>query len=121
MLEPMLESVRGLLNIGQYVSQEQLIEINRILHSSELGAKMMRKDLDVLQSLAFQEMTARYSAIAEAHSNTFEWIFEPSRWPSSDSRSQICFHNWLTHGGGIYWISGKPGSVSNDCYRVLAV
>jgi len=46
-------------------------------------------------------MHFRYDQIVEAHSHTFEWLFE---------NTSLRFEDWLRSGTGIYWISGKPAS-----------
>ncbi|OAL37221.1 hypothetical protein AYO20_03397 [Fonsecaea nubica] len=118
-LETMLESLRNLVQSTQDITGEHLTRIDQGLRSSEHEAESLRKETTILKSLVFERMAARYSAIAEAHKDTFKWIFEPSRWPSSDPRSGIRFHEWLTHGEGIYWVSGKPGSGKSTLMKYL--
>ena len=67
--------------------------------------KEYRKRL--LDSLWFEELWSREERIADAHRETFEWIFDPTgkgvgRWDN--------FVEWLERGEGIYWIKGKAGS-----------
>ena len=67
--------------------------------------KEYRKRL--LDSLWFNELWSREERIADAHRETFEWIFDSTgkgvgRWDN--------FVEWLERGKGIYWIKGKAGS-----------
>ncbi|KAH0843180.1 hypothetical protein FOPE_07819 [Fonsecaea pedrosoi] len=118
-LDPMLESLLNLVQSTQDITGEHLTRIDQRLRSSDHEAESLRKGTTILKSLIFERMAARYSAIAEAHKDTFKWIFEPSRWASSDPRSGIRFHEWLTHGEGIYWVSGKPGSGKSTLMKYL--
>ncbi|OAP54357.1 hypothetical protein AYL99_11458 [Fonsecaea erecta] len=118
-IEPMLESLRSLVQRGQDLTREHLTLIDQKLCDSNDKATNLLKEASVLKGLLFERMTARYTAIVEAHQNTFQWIFEPSRWPPCDPRSRILFHEWLTYGDGIYWISGKPGSGKSTLMKYL--
>lgn len=90
----------------------------------------------LLRSLKFPAFNDRRNQVAEAHENTFKWIFlgddgpsqenlsesdlEDSDWEDSDlegldladpsDASWDLFSNWLSSTAAIYWISGKPGS-----------
>ena len=60
-----------------------------------------------LKSLYFPEIHARQEEIADAHKETFQWVFKQSesRLPHWNS-----FAEWLESGSRTYWISGKAGS-----------
>ena len=60
-----------------------------------------------LEALYFPEMYVRQESIAEAHSQTFQWIFDAS---GEKVRPWSNFVGWLESGHGIYWINGKAGS-----------
>ncbi len=60
-----------------------------------------------LDSLYFPEILARQETIADAHKETFEWIFDASGTKVFPWNS---FVDWLEEGEGIYWINGKAGS-----------
>lgn len=60
-----------------------------------------------LESLYFPEILSRQEEIADAHKQTFEWIFDAS---GSKVRPWNNFVEWLERGQGIYWINGKAGS-----------
>lgn len=61
----------------------------------------------ILDSLEFKSMYDRERTIEEAHPKTFDWIFEK---PRSGQNPQEHFAQWLVHGSGVFWISGKAGS-----------
>lgn len=73
----------------------------------------------ILSSLRFESMTVRHSNITEAHKRTFDWIFSTNCLPAEDPRSKIGFSSWLEHGGGLYWITGKPGILSSSVPKML--
>ncbi|KAJ9616952.1 hypothetical protein H2200_000672 [Cladophialophora chaetospira] len=118
-IDPMLESLRTLLGKSHDFDEQLLASVDQKLLGASQEAIRLHKELSILKSLKFDRMTARHSAIVEAHVNTFDWIFEPSRLPLSDPRSQVRFHEWLTHGEDIYWISGKPGSGKSTFAKYL--
>ena len=60
-----------------------------------------------LEALYFPEIHVRQESIAEAHGQTFQWIFDPS---GEEVRPWSNFVEWLESGHGIYWINGKAGS-----------
>ena len=74
---------------------------------NDLAHKYYRQEF--LKSLWFHEIHRRQETVGEAHQRTFQWIFEPSGLKKSARRWQS-FVEWLEHGDGIYWISGKAGS-----------
>jgi hypothetical protein len=75
----------------------------------------MRLAQDVLNDLSYPEMTLRHSNIAEAHWNTFEWIFSED---NSDRKSSLT--RWLEKGEGTYWVSGKAGSGKSTLLKYLS-
>ncbi len=60
-----------------------------------------------IDSLYFPEILSRQERIADAHTQTFEWIFDGS---GNKVFSWDSFVDWLEQGEGIYWINGKAGS-----------
>jgi hypothetical protein len=80
----------------------------------------------ILDGLGFKSMTERQDEVAEAHGESFEWIFqsplsveearnEKARKPGSD------FLPWLADNAqGLYWISGKAGSGKSTLMRFLS-
>ncbi|KIV92707.1 hypothetical protein PV10_03979 [Exophiala mesophila] len=54
----------------------------------------------ILSSLRFDKMDDRYEEIADAHGETFGWVFDPN----------FTFVKWLQDSSPIFWISGKAGS-----------
>lgn len=61
----------------------------------------------LLDSLWFAEILSREETIVEAHSETFQWIFDKS---GKALRPWDNFMDWLESGENIYWMSGKAGS-----------
>ena len=55
-------------------------------------------------------MNERYDDIAEAHKQTFRWIYE---------RRELKFVDWLKAGKGIYWITGKAGCGKSTLMKLL--
>ncbi|KAF7884006.1 hypothetical protein EAF00_011318 [Botryotinia globosa] len=73
-------------------------------------------ELSILESLKFSSMNLRHETIAEAHQQTFEWIFCD---PKIEHKPWSNFSEWLKTGNGIYWIHGKPGSGKSTLMRFV--
>ena len=101
------------------MNETQLSRIEDKLFNVELEVTNLAKEREVLQSLTFERMSVRHSSIPNAHEKTFRWILHPSRFPSSDPRSEVGFRDWLSHGEGTYWISGKAGSGKSTLMKYL--
>jgi hypothetical protein len=69
----------------------------------------------IIQELSFAEMRQRQLDIKEAHYETFKWVFTPS----SSHPSPTHFTEWLEHGDGTFWISGKPGSGKSTLMKYI--
>jgi hypothetical protein len=64
-----------------------------------------------LKNLHFKQRKERQSEIRQAHTHTFEWVF--------DLQSTSNFPSWLQSGNDIYWIEGKPGSGKSTLINFL--
>ncbi|KAF2463999.1 uncharacterized protein BDR25DRAFT_272291, partial [Lindgomyces ingoldianus] len=116
-LAQQLQTLEGAIPVAP---NETLLEDLRLKFTS-LSSLINResKKLAILKSLRFDSMRVRESTIAEAHKRTYEWIFTPETLPGSDPRSRIKFLDWLKHGNGLYWVTGKPGSGKSTLMRFI--
>ncbi|KAI0015783.1 hypothetical protein F4780DRAFT_46167 [Xylariomycetidae sp. FL0641] len=65
----------------------------------------------IISSLRFRKIEERKSAIVEAYSNTYEWIFD---------QKVVNFRSWLAQkDAGIYWIGGKAGSGKSTLMKYI--
>ena len=56
---------------------------------------------EILRSFTLQDAHVRYEAVAHAHPETFEWLFN----------KKVGFADWLlSDNNQAFWIQGKPGS-----------
>lgn len=62
-----------------------------------------RHIINVLQRLDFPEIRRRWDRISPTEDKTNEWIYD---------QGKTGFLDWLEHGRGIFWISGKVGAES---------
>jgi hypothetical protein len=62
----------------------------------------------IVASLNYDSRPVRHDSVPQAHQNTFHWAF--------DSR----LSHWLRSGGGIFWVSGKPGSGKSTFMKFIA-
>ncbi|KAF2096455.1 hypothetical protein NA57DRAFT_43108, partial [Rhizodiscina lignyota] len=75
----------------------------------------------ILESLRFKQMRVRRSIIPEAHTKTFQWIFD-NHDVVDDPKSRIKFVHWLKQpniDSGMFWISGKPGSGKSTLMKFI--
>ncbi|KXX78862.1 Vegetative incompatibility protein HET-E-1 [Madurella mycetomatis] len=78
------------------------------------------KEHTILKSLDFASLLARHSCITEAHSRTFEWLFNGANRQQGSETTIDKFLTWLRQGNGIFWISGKPGSGKSTLMKYIA-
>ena len=98
------DELKSLVQSENAATRERINDLLRI-HQKMLSEKESSQRL--LDSLHFPDIHCRQEQIADAHSETFQWIFEAS--PSS-IRPWDNFVEWLENGEGTYWINGKLGS-----------
>ena len=97
------------------VPQCTLTHISEKLKSLVIESEKEAGEQRILDSLQFTSMTLRRSKIAEAHKNTFSWIFDSA----SSSHAPSSFQSWLTDGTGVYWVAGKAGSGKSTLMKYL--
>jgi hypothetical protein len=73
----------------------------------------------ILNELWFDAIEYRYNAVSEAHTETFEWIFEEKESQIDGSRPAVNFAKWLTADESLFWVSGKPGSGKSTLMKFL--
>ena len=73
----------------------------------------------ILESLRYKSMAVRHEKIADAHAETFEWIYHKSSLREKSQQGRI-FVDWLTHGNDIFWIKGKAGSGKSTLMKFLS-
>ncbi|KAH6702908.1 hypothetical protein BKA61DRAFT_494586 [Leptodontidium sp. MPI-SDFR-AT-0119] len=71
----------------------------------------------ILSSLRYPTITERFEEVAEAHEQTFDWIFEHRS--VDDKVPWDDFVHWLEHGDGIYWINGKAASGKSTLMKYI--
>lgn len=119
-------------------------EARTVLDLSDLAVSKVLQN-KILEALRFEKMESRFDSIEEAHAETFKWLLEdetssPLTIPTEETddpwftgvyyllreeipmRNEIRkgFTNWLSHGNGIFHISGKPGAGKSTLMKFLA-
>lgn len=107
------EKLKELMQNENARTKEQVSNQSRE-HERRLAEEEHRTQL--LKSLWFAEIFSREETIAEAHSETFQWIFDRS---GQAVQSWDNFVAWLENGEGTYWISGKAGSGKSTLMNFL--
>ncbi|THV48832.1 hypothetical protein BGAL_0225g00100 [Botrytis galanthina] len=87
-----------------------------VLIDQEASRHQRQAELSILESLKFSSMNLRHETIAEAHQQTFEWIFCD---PKTERKPWSNFSEWLKTENGIYWIQGKPGCGKSTLMRFI--
>lgn len=119
-------------------------EARTVLDLSDLAVSKVLQN-KIMEALRFENMESRFDSIEEAHTETFKWLLEdetasPLIIPTEETddpwftdvhyllkeeiplRHEIRqgFTNWLSHGNGIFHISGKPGAGKSTLMKFLA-
>jgi hypothetical protein len=76
-------------------------------------------EISIIESLFFEMMQDRETAIPKAYKDTFEWLFKPH--PDADQPSSwSSFPAWIeADTREIYWITGKPGAGKSTLVKFL--
>lgn len=70
--------------------------------------KEIKREEAILTSLDFESRPTRHSSIPDAYQRTFEWIFTGN------------FGDWMEHGSGAFWVTGKAGSGKSTLMKFVA-
>lgn len=84
------------------------------LHQLASLSKIYSKADDILETIDYEQRTARHDSIPQAYLDTFQWVF--NRRTSLNSN----FLEWLEKGREIFWITGKPGAGKSTFIRFVA-
>ncbi|KAK3902737.1 hypothetical protein C8A05DRAFT_15235 [Staphylotrichum tortipilum] len=108
----------------------ELFTVQRMMAHVRLSERNITKELAIISSLGFESRTVRHGAISPAHRETFQWVFRTKPKPeeqeatvsnAADSREDTPnLLDWLKHGGGAFWVSGKPGSGKSTFMKFIA-
>jgi hypothetical protein len=109
-IRKMLETSRIALSEGKEISSLLLHRLRDFL--TDPRAITARKQIQ--ESLRFECRLDRYDRIKEAHTSTYEWIFE------EDAGCSGNFTRWLRSEDGIFWISGKAGCGKSTVMKFLS-
>lgn len=97
------------------------LEITKACDQIQIEEKRLRKAVSssLIESLFFPTIAQRFGDVAEAHHDTFGWIFEH---PDEDvqGRQWDDFVKWLETGKGLYWVNGKAGSGKSTLLKLVA-
>ncbi|KAI3336995.1 hypothetical protein HD806DRAFT_475355 [Xylariaceae sp. AK1471] len=91
------------------------------LSFSERDISALAREQTFLRSLDFTSRRYRYDDIPEAHKRTFEWMLDPSKRIEEDkNENRYLLRQWLRHGNGTFWLSGKAGSGKSTLMKYIA-
>ena len=72
----------------------------------------------VMKGLVFDMIHYRFDRISDAHKCSFEWILNNNADKTAPSSP---FLQWLQTKGGIFWVTGKPGSGKSTLMKYLCM
>ncbi|KAJ5267560.1 hypothetical protein N7478_010368 [Penicillium angulare] len=96
-------------------------ELAKTLAQLRTDASNLLKEQTILASLRFQQIDARHESIPEAHTKTFNWIFQSAE-GADDLRPKVKFMEWLRRDRidqGLYWVGGKAGSGKSTLMKFI--
>lgn len=100
------ESVQ-ILDQWRITNEESLSRIVRSIHEKDEQLKGQSYQRKVLDTLYFERIEDRQSKIDPKADGTLRWVFNP---PTKYQSQWSDMSTWLQGAGGLYWVSGKPGS-----------
>lgn len=74
-------------------------------------ALITQKRESILRSLFYEQLREREFSITDAHTKTFQWVF--------DANTNFKFREWLQEQNGIYWVTGKAGSGKSTLMKFI--
>ncbi|RSL41780.1 hypothetical protein CEP53_012557 [Fusarium sp. AF-6] len=98
------------------ITSEAILSLSAAVMKLYSESRQCARDIFVLHGIDYKHRPARHEGISPAHERTFEWLFDRSE---QDTR-QSHLLNWLRHGRGIFWVSGKPGSGKSTLMKYMA-
>ncbi|KAH8889242.1 hypothetical protein GQ53DRAFT_870288, partial [Thozetella sp. PMI_491] len=126
---------RELIQLEQGETRDR---ISRELREAATIQDLEMKRTKILASLDFHSRNERVNGIAEAHTQTFDWLFGISEGEGDESGTEQdhdcvllgfekdakkatwdSFSLWLASDEPIYWISGKPGAGKSTLMKHL--
>ena len=110
-----LERILNWKTRSSNLSEDLTGTVRTILQES----RRVRRGQLILSSLRYDIQYSRYDAVAETYESTYQWIFRSYRKQSNQQRPQVDFTDWLEHGAGIFWISGKAGSGKSTLMKFI--
>ncbi|OCL07618.1 hypothetical protein AOQ84DRAFT_222678 [Glonium stellatum] len=98
---------------------EAVASLQALRHEFQLSEKQIRSQVSnmICRDLQFSTMMEREGAIAEAHQQTFSWIFQENT--PGNKAPWSSFTDWLRHGKGLYWIVGKAASGKSTLIKYI--
>lgn len=93
--------------VVRHENEQTRDHIDKIFQQKQAQEKKENYQKQFLTSLWFTEIHSREERIADAHRETFEWIFDKS---GQAVRPWDNYVQWLESGRDAYWINGKAGS-----------
>jgi hypothetical protein len=105
----------SLSNNSQGYSTASNNEKTATVRKEEEDIKLLVEN-SILDMLYFKTMPDRQEEITKAHGKTFSWVFKPA---PAEAPNKNNFTEWLRHGRGTFWISGKAGSGKSTLMRYI--
>ncbi|KAK0609528.1 hypothetical protein B0T17DRAFT_621585 [Bombardia bombarda] len=108
---------------AQSLTKFQFKSLDRIRDSFEASQLTLEaiNHQRILKGISFDSMMARFGHINERDPHTFQWALDSEKIPVSHVGSlSISLRAWLKTGGGIFHITGKPGSGKSTLMKFLA-
>jgi hypothetical protein len=101
---------------------DDLAESISSLAVTQRDLALIAKEQAFLRSLNYPSRVFRHNDIPVAHRKTFQWILKPAQGQEIEKLTQASptLYNWLNHGTGLFWVSGKAGSGKSTLMKFVA-
>jgi hypothetical protein len=119
-LEDVRKRVQSLAQVASSGSAADDIHlISADLSKLSLGAHQYGKEGRIVASLNYDERPLRHDVIPSAHRVTFAWALNGLK-DAETGQEFGTLRRWLCEDGGLFWVSGKPGSGKSTFMKFVA-
>ncbi|KAJ8133152.1 hypothetical protein O1611_g474 [Lasiodiplodia mahajangana] len=98
-------------------TSKELEALEQEISKLSLSQQDVAEEQTILKSLSFETRPIRHASIPDAYQKTFQWAYDSKR---NNPTSATSLAQWLKRGGGVFWVSGKPGSGKSTFMKFIA-
>lgn len=119
-VENIRELVDSLVLQSQISKLECLQSFLEDFEQADTFPRLEQRNIEsILAALEFKGMNARRQQVQDTVGDTFEWIITKDDVPYGHPDLKMSFKEWLSHGNGVFHVTGKPGSGKSTLMKLI--